>query len=184
MMTIHSAKGLEFPYVFLPGMEEGMFPSVQSMNEPSELEEERRLAYVAITRAEKELCCTYVRERLLYGKTQYNKLSRFAGEIPEQYCRHEKIERPAQPAVPYAVQQRSQNLAKFREHMSAAPTPAVKRDTSFTRFNAGDEVVHATFGKGNILSVRDMGSDVLYEIVFDKVGTKKMMATYAKLKKA
>ena len=182
MMTIHSAKGLEFPYVFLPGMEEGMFPSVQSMNEEAELEEERRLAYVAITRAEKELCCTYVRERLLYGKTQYNRLSRFAGEIPEDYCTHEKIERPVQPAISIAQQRRTENIARFRENVSSA-APAVKRDTAFTRFNAGDEVIHATFGRGNILSVRDMGSDVLYEIVFDKVGTKKMMATYAKLKK-
>lgn len=182
MMTIHSAKGLEFPYVFLPGMEEGMFPSVQSMNEDAELEEERRLAYVAITRAEKELCCTYVRERLLYGKTQYNRLSRFAQEIPEEYCKHEKIERPTAPTISFAERRRTENLARFRENTASA-VPTVKRDTSFTRFAAGDEVIHPTFGHGNILSVRDMGADVLYEIAFDKVGTKKMMATYAKLKK-
>ena len=109
-------------------------------------------------------------------------LSRFAGEIPDAYCTHEQIERPAQPTVSFAQQRRSENLARFRENVTSA-APAVKRDSSFTRFTAGDEVLHATFGRGNILSVRDMGTDVLYEIVFDKVGTKKMMATYAKLKK-
>ena len=183
MMTIHSAKGLEFPCVFLPGMEEGIFPSMQSIGTNDELEEERRLAYVAITRAKRELCCTYVRERLMYGRTQYNKISRFLSEIPDSLCKHEKIGQ-TRPTRGYSFRtpaEEPRSAAAFREKVkpSFGAAPA-----GFTRFNAGDTVVHTAFGRGKILSVREMGSDLLYEIAFDKVGTKKMMATYARLKKA
>ena len=85
MMTMHSAKGLEFPVVFIVGMEEGIFPGIQSMSDPEELEEERRLAYVAITRAKKRLYITNASQRMLFGNTRYARPSRFLGEIPEQY---------------------------------------------------------------------------------------------------
>lgn len=186
MMTIHSAKGLEFPCVFLPGMEEGMFPSFQSIGTNDELEEERRLAYVAITRAEQELCCTYVRERLIYGKTQYNKISRFLEEIPSSECEHKRIEAPRQQWSGYVT-----SAVRTPSAQSGAPsfrdkTPSASKPKSggFIRFSSGDAVMHPAFGRGQVLSVRDMGGDALYEIAFDKVGTKKMMATYARLKRA
>ena len=84
LMTVHSAKGLEFPVVFLPGMEEGLFPGMQTLHDPKELEEERRLAYVALTRAKEKIYISHVRERMLFGHTQYNQLSRFVKEIPEE----------------------------------------------------------------------------------------------------
>ena len=180
MMTVHSAKGLEFPCVILPGMEEGMFPSSQSMSLPEEMEEERRLAYVAITRAKRELYCTYARERLIYGKTQFNRISRFLEEIPEKDCVHEHLPAQRRSAAIFAPAIQTQTPVSFREKVvSSVP----KKSGDFIRFSAGDEVVHAAFGHGTVLSVREMGADLLYEIAFDNTGTKKMMATYAKLKR-
>ena len=184
MMTIHSAKGLEFPCVFLPGMEEGMFPSFQSMGMTDEMEEERRLAYVAITRAEKELYCTYARERLLYGKTQFNKISRFLEEIPDEFVEHKRLERPQMHGFPGG--RSSFGLVGPGAHTGSRPSAAKPRPaptSNFIRFKAGDDVEHPTFGHGSVLSVREMGADLLYEIAFDRVGTKKLMATYAKLRR-
>ena len=183
MMTIHSAKGLEFPCVFLPGMEEGMFPSIQSIGTNEELEEERRLAYVAITRAKQELCCTYVRERLLYGKTQYNKISRFLSEIPDSLCDHRRLDthKPGSAFTYRQPEARTQyQTPSFRQKVAV---PSASAGTDFVRFAPGDAVMHAAFGRGQVLTAREMGSDLLYEIAFDKVGTKKMMAKYARLKK-
>lgn len=182
MMTIHSAKGLEFPCVIIPGFEEGMFPSYQSIGTNDELEEERRLAYVAITRAKRELCCTYARERLIYGRTQYNKISRFLEEIPDALCDHQRLAEP-RPAFSGRVRPQFADVqrAPFR---AKAETQAKQKTADFIRFASGDEVVHPAFGRGRVLSVNDLGGDLLYEIAFDKVGTKKMMATYAKLKRA
>ena len=185
LMTIHSAKGLEFPVVFLPGMEDGIFPGMQSILDTSELEEERRLAYVAITRAREKLYITHARSRLLYGRTQYNPCSRFLEEIPEKLTEKEK---PAQYQIP-------SNTLGYAQRRAAAPstggTITVGKQI-FTRpaatgsapaFTEGDRVLHMTFGEGEIMRVTPMGADTLYEIIFDRVGTKKLMATYAKLKK-
>ena len=160
LMTIHSAKGLEFPVVFLPGMEEGVFPSQQSALIKEELEEERRLAYVALTRAEQRVYALCAKERLLFGKTLYNPKSRFLDEIGEEY----KVEE--------ILEQKPKYRTEFGEK--------TKKVESFV---AGDRVKHYMFGEGTVLSVREMGADVLYEIAFDKAGTKKLMATYAKLLK-
>ena len=177
MMTIHSAKGLEFPVVFIAGFENGIFPGIQSMTDPAELEEERRLAYVAITRAKEQLYLTHARERMLFGRTQYNPVSRFAEEIPESL-----IETVAEP----------KKTGNFdMPSYVKKPNNAVKESTVFdmkpkkeavTAILPGTRVVHASFGKGEILSARPMGADVLYEVAFDNVGTKKLMGTYAKLK--
>lgn len=184
LMTAHSAKGLEFPYVFIPGMEEGIFPSMQSITASSaELEEERRLAYVAITRAKRELFIVHTNQRMLYGRTQFNAESRFLKEIPDNLIERE--------SSPYDRQQRQVNNEHAYHKRSVAydeltigtaqhpPRPTANRET----FSVGDRVLHPTFGEGDVISVKHMGADTLYEIIFDRVGTKKLMATYAKLKK-
>ncbi len=180
LMTIHSAKGLEFPIVFLPGVEEGIFPSVQTTAFPEELEEERRLAYVAITRAKDELFCIHVRERLMFGRTQYNQLSRFISEIPEE-CIEIKLPRGAEFGSREQVKQKKNVIS--REFFIQPAVKATVGNKTFERFKVGDRVSHMTFGEGVIMSAREMGTDVLYEIAFDNYGTKKLMATYAKLKR-
>ena len=186
MMTIHSAKGLEFPVVFLPGMEDGIFPGMSSLTDATELEEERRLAYVAMTRAEKMLYMIHTDERMLYGKTQRNPKSMFIGEIPDSYVETDIAKRvqstPANasetPAYP-----RRRNILSSELMKSTEKITSVGKSTGYERFVAGDRVKHMVFGNGIIQSVTQMGADMLYEVVFDNVGTKKLMATYAKLQK-
>ena len=189
MMTVHSAKGLEFPTVFLPGMEDGIFPGMQASMDPSELEEERRLLYVAITRARERLYITHARQRLLFGRTQYNPLSKFVREIPEALMKIEgerrvREEKGDSPFPGYSGRARRQ----------AKPTPyggivlpgrsgGAEKTPSSSSFAIGDRVNHPKFGGGDILSVTPMGGDVMYEIAFDTVGTKKLMGSFAKLKK-
>ena len=184
LMTIHSAKGLEFPVVFLPGLEDGIFPGMQSILDPGELEEERRLAYVAITRAKERLFITHTKCRLLYGRTQYNPRSRFVEEIPSALIEDE-TESSANTAYVQSRggQQVRQNTVRREEITVGKPLARTAPKSPATLFSEGDRVSHMTFGEGEILSVKPMGADTLYEIMFDKVGTKKLMATYAKLKK-
>ena len=211
LMTVHSAKGLEFPHVFLPGMEDGLFPGMQTITEgEAEMEEERRLAYVAITRAKKQLYVLHTRNRLLYGQTMYNPVSRFVSEIPSALV--ERVEDPyANRAATHTVYGASAGaygsyrggiygargaeapVSKPRTYYSERPvsnditvgkpltTP--KKAGVGAQFQPGDRVKHLTFGTGEILSAKPMGADILYEIIFDRVGTKKLMATYAKLTK-
>ncbi len=179
LMTIHSAKGLEFPVVFLPGFEDGIFPSIQSANNPEDLEEERRLAYVAITRAKEKLFCVHVRERMIFGKTQFNPRSRFIDEIPEELVDLGYMPKPEEKPT-----QRSRKPVISKEFYKPADLAAgVGKNDSANVLAVGDRVKHITFGEGEILSVSPMGSDWMYEIAFDNVGTKKLMATYAKLRK-
>ena len=182
LMTIHSAKGLEFPIVFLPGMEDGLFPGIQASNDPAELEEERRLAYVAITRAKKELYMLHVKSRLMYGRTTMNPPSLFLGEIPEALTDVKEAgyiyQKPQTSGKVYfsdKVSRASSDITVTKKPTQSSPSGEV--------FAPGDMVQHLTFGKGEVMSVTKMGSDVLYEIVFDRVGTKKLMATYARLKR-
>ena len=187
MMTVHSAKGLEFPVVFLPGMENGIFPGAMSMTEEEEMEEERRLAYVAITRAKERLYCTYVRERLMFGRTQYNPVSKFITEIPSSMLnivdetRHKNYVFDSAYKPPY----QSGTAVGYNNVRNTAPSrPAQSSSAPLTFFGPGDSVVHPSFGKGVVLTVKAMGKDCLYEIAFDDFGTKKLMGSYAKLKKA
>ncbi len=182
LMTVHSAKGLEFPVVFLPGMEEGIFPGIQASADPEELEEERRLAYVAITRAKEKLYITHAKDRLIYGRTQYNRLSRFVSEIPEALLDVEvPKEEPAEEERSYGRRKNVISKEFFKKtDISNGARPA----GGFIHFKAGEMVKHRTFGRGQVLSVREMGPDLLYEIAFEDCGTKKMMATYAKLEPA
>lgn len=188
LMTIHSAKGLEFPIVFLPGMEENIFPSFQTVINNDEVEEERRLAYVAITRAKKKLYITHVRDRMLNGRTGSNQLSRFAAEIPE-----ELTERFDDISDSQELRMRGRPVkmkpVNFFVNETSKPSPAltalkVNPKATGEKFEAGDTVRHVTFGIGVIASAKPMGGDILYEINFEKVGMKKLMATYARLTKA
>ena len=185
LMTIHSAKGLEFPVVFLPGMEENIFPSFQTVLNPEEIEEERRLAYVAITRAKRRIIITRVRDRMLNGRTGSNELSRFVREIPEELCDRED-ELPDDDEQ-RQLRQRPPKMKPVNHFVNetAKPSPALakKKAGSAEPLKAGDTVKHVTFGIGVVLTVKPMGGDTLYEIAFDKVGTKKLMATYARLTK-
>lgn len=188
MMTIHSAKGLEFPYVFLPGMEEGIFPGMQAAADPADMEEERRLAYVAITRARERLYISYARERMLYGRTQYNRPSRFIEEIPESVSdieQQRKQQAEAKAASESGTRSRKQPVISKEFFKQADSAASINRTKSggLSALNAGDRVQHRSFGEGVILSATVVGADVLYEIAFDDVGTKKLMATYARLKK-
>ena len=198
LMTIHSAKGLEFPIVFLPGMEEGLFPGHQSIMQPDEIEEERRLAYVALTRAKKKLYITHVHDRMINGSTQFNQLSRFAEEIPPELVEESDASASSQ-AVRVSFGQNGRSASSFGstsyggypktsfgtpKRPAQASRPQARPATVAPAFSVGDRVKHGTFGVGTILSVRAMGADTLYEIAFDDVGTKKLMATYAKLTKA
>lgn len=179
MMTMHSAKGLEFPVVFVPGMEDGVFPGLQSITNPTDLEEERRLAYVAITRAREELYLFRARERMTYGRTQYNPESQFIAEIPEELriTIGDYKKKPAQAdELRPSVDPNSYAARYGGVQGTTTPRPTVI-------FSAGDQVQHPMFGKGLVLSATPMGADTLYEVAFDTVGTKKLMATFAKLTK-
>ncbi len=182
LMTIHSAKGLEFPVVFLPGMEEGIFPSQQSALLKEELEEERRLAYVALTRAEQRVYALCAKERLLYGKTLYNPKSRFLDEIAEEYKEEEILEQKPKYRTEFGEKTKKFTLSNEFTAKSTL-TSEVGKTKKVESFAPGDRVKHYMFGEGTVLSVREMGADVLYEVAFDKAGTKKLMATYAKLQK-
>lgn len=203
LMTIHSAKGLEFPIVLIPGMEEGIFPSSQAIMDPDELEEERRLAYVAITRAKKELYILRAKTRTMYGRTQFNAPSRFIEDIPAEYINEEEeYEKNNAPDgrvpfrasfdeegnVTYSSRQmrtpsaRPRASSMSRDKLTVNQTAAPKRATGEI-FEPGTRVLHPVFGKGEIISAKVMGADRLYEVVFDRVGTKKLMGSYAKLRK-
>ncbi len=183
MMTIHSAKGLEFPVVFIAGAEEGIFPGMQSIREPAEMSEERRLAYVAITRAKEKLFVTHAAERLLYGTTQYRRLSRFFdSELPASLKEAGKSVAPP-PKQNAFYRPKAETLSgEFERAASVSAAPVFAKKTA-PLLAAGDRVKHITFGEGEILSVRPMGADALYEVRFSDGNVKKLMATYAKLQK-
>ena len=177
MMTLHSAKGLEFPSVFVVGMEEGVFPGMQAIYDMNEMEEERRLAYVGMTRAKRNLYLTAAASRMIFGQTSHNRLSRFVEEIPEEYKEFfDETER------------RRQNVSY---HFEEAPSGKIHAEKTFAAppkteqisFKTGDRVRHKVFGGGTVLSASPMAGDTMLEIAFDSKGTKKLMANFAKLKK-
>lgn len=173
LMTIHSAKGLEFPVVFLSGMEEGIFPGIRSKDTPEDLEEERRLAYVGITRAKEKLYITYAQQRMLFGSTNRNFQSRFIKEIDPIY-----IER-----IDGTVRENGSDQPLRTAKQSTVRPAAVTKNNTAAELNSGDRVRHSKFGDGIILSAKPMGNDKLLEIAFDTIGTKKIMANFAKLVK-
>ena len=175
MMTMHSAKGLEFPHVFLVGFEDGLFPGMRAIGDVDEMEEERRLCYVAITRAKKSLTVSHARQRMIYGKTGASLPSRFLKEIPDDLT----VKKGAMYQAS-TYQQRNQwqmprpEPVKPVAAVSMPQTPALQ-----VEFRRGDMVQHTAFGRGMVLSVIKMGNDALLEIAFDQIGTKKLMAKSA-----
>ena len=175
LMTLHSAKGLEFPVVYIPGMENGIFPGTQSLMNNEEMEEERRLAYVGITRAKEKLILTNSKSRMLHGQTSYNPPSDFIGEIPPELCIIHK---------PKDAFRANAGAFKPKTHTSYSSSVSTAKASSNTpSYNAGDRVNHKKFGDGMVISASKMGNDVLLEIAFDTIGTKKLMAKVAPLKK-
>ncbi len=190
LMTIHSAKGLEFPVVFIPGMEEGIFPGVQSMFKTDDVEEERRLAYVGITRAKKNLYISHASMRMLFGTTSRNLPSRFLMEIPEALT--ERVGRKSSSQMSFEALARGdyerhdeRTVYKGNGYLSRAQTQSVSQKPQAPKvsYSVGDTVVHKVFGQGVIVSSKPMGNDSMLEIAFEKSGTKKLMANYAKLEK-
>ena len=188
LMTVHSAKGLEFPVVFLPGMEENIFPGMASVYVPSEVEEERRLAYVAITRAKEELYIFHAESRMIFGMTNRNRVSRFVEEIPETLIEHTRsrdysarsVSMPSfGGAKPFGEAPKTKSVA---EAGGFTPKPRVKPAPAGT-YRVGDTVLHKAFGTGLIVSATPMANDTLLEVAFDKVGTKKLFANFARLTK-
>ncbi len=175
LMTIHSAKGLEFPHVYMIGFEDGLFPGMRSISDREEMEEERRLCYVAITRAMETLTISYAQQRMLYGKTAACLPSRFLREIPP-HCIRQK------------GGQANHGQAVYQANEQYTPRPYVSRmqatvgdasSGSYLELNRGDLVEHKAFGRGMVLTVTKMGGDALLEIAFDQIGTKKLMARTA-----
>ena len=179
MMTMHSAKGLEFPNVFFCGAEEGIFPGMQAMHNPAQVEEERRLAYVCITRAKKNLYISNAHQRMLFGKTTRNKTSRFLEEIPKDFLDITDDGIIVRKPINYKA-----NLEEIQQRNRSLNNISVgDAEEQSVLFVVGDTIKHKVFGKGIVISIIPMGNDHLIEVAFDKVGTKKLMQNFAKLKK-
>jgi len=205
LMTLHAAKGLEFPIVFIPGLEEGIFPGNQSLYSDEDLEEERRLAYVGITRAREKLYLVNARQRMLYGRTDRNMPSRFLREIPSNITEDKTVSKVSRtydfgggystnkgyssgfgsPSKPHKYG-KSTPIGSAHQSSSAAHQfgqVQPKMQASDVAYSVGDTVRHKAFGTGVILSQTPMGNDTLLEVAFDRAGTKKLMAKFAKLEK-
>ena len=185
MMTLHSAKGLEFPVVFIAGLEEGVFPSIATMMNPDELNEERRLAYVGITRAKEKLYITKAKSRMLMGHTSYNKVSRFVNEIPPELLNYTGEKKTFALTNGFSASSSHISIgagSKFTPNKSfnTFTKPAVKSGTVYKK---GDCVFHKVFGKGMIMKTEKMGNDTMLEVAFDKAGTKTLMANFSKMEK-
>ncbi|MCE9789162.1 DNA helicase II [Shewanella chilikensis] len=163
LMTLHSAKGLEFPLVFMAGVEEGLFPSQLSLEEGDRLEEERRLCYVGMTRAMQQLYITYAESRRIYGRENYSRPSRFIKEIPPQYL--QEIRLKAQVATPMANNRFSKSQSSFND----------------TGFNVGQRVLHPKFGEGIVTNFEGQGAQARVQVNFDDFGSKWLVVAYAKL---
>ena len=194
LMTMHSAKGLEFPTVFIAGAEDGLFPGMKSIGDDAEMEEERRLCYVAITRARQKLYITNAKQRMVFGRTQNNMLSRFVSSVPEDLLERLPKERSggygygagASAASAGEARPASENRANtFRSpYARKKPAPVHLSDMSVPKtpklsLSVGDSVVHSAFGSGTVLNVRAVGPDSILEIAFEKEGTKKLMLSSA-----
>ncbi len=186
LMTLHSAKGLEFPYVYMAGMEDGLFPSYMSIasDTPEEdLEEERRLCYVGITRAKRELMLTAARQRMVRGETRYNMVSRFIQEIPEQYLAQTGAKNPLTAAKERPRQDAwQQSKASFRSKPYESQTLTVTK-ASGLEYTTGDRVRHIKFGDGTVLEITEGKKDYEVKVEFDTAGIKRLFASFAKLRK-
>mgnify|MGYP002800882473 FL=1 len=187
LMTLHSAKGLEFPNVYLAGMEDGIFPGSMSVfsADPSDMEEERRLCYVGITRAMKELTLTSARQRMIRGETQYNRVSRFVREIPRELVELGETIQDKKPKIPETSSAKSgyaQMRMAFQANAFQPQNFKVTKADSLD-YGVGDTVRHVKFGVGIVKNIVEGGRDYEVTVDFDRAGTKKMFAGFAKLKK-
>lgn len=201
LMTLHSAKGLEFPVVFLVGMEEGLFPSYRSIGEEKELEEERRLAYVGITRAREYLYLSCAKQRTIFGSTTCNRISRFVQEIPDELIEKEGAEAEenqnkgfkqewtyGKNSPSWGNMQSTSSINKaplyqFKTAESFLKTVASKKeiDVDLSKYKIGQTVTHKKFGEGIIHDIEQEENDLKLDIIFEKVGHKRLMAKYANL---
>ena len=194
LMTVHAAKGLEFPVVFLAGMEDGIFPSEQNFGDSEQMEEERRLAYVALTRAKEKIYISYAKSRMMYGRTNPGGLLScfIRNELPSNLIERDRPIKipPRTGTYDYNRQRQIRTEPIEKTELNRVPdmigTPRKKSGAEsfgITRFAPGTEVTHSIFGDGVITAARDMGGDVLYTVKFNTGGEKRLMATFAKLKK-
>ena len=207
LMTLHSAKGLEFPVVFLVGMEEGIFPGYKSIGEPKELEEERRLCYVGITRAKNNLYLTCSRQRTMFGSTSCNPVSRFVKEIPENMLEGaneidsepENKFKDSNYELSYGKSGNNGKVVSYKVDIpSSKPEPSFAfksaesflaklnsktqgNNTDLSKYKEGQRIYHKRFGEGNISKIEPEGDDLKLDIQFDKVGHKRLMAKFANL---
>lgn len=206
LMTIHLAKGLEFPYVFIVGMEEDLFPSAMSMNTRAELEEERRLFYVALTRAEKQAVLTYTINRYRWGKLIDAEPSRFIEEIDEQYLDNQVVDfrrnfspyldtslfgevdhsklrtvKPKAGTPPSIGKPTEKQLQKLRKIKPTSVQPAAESATLYADLSVGVKVIHERFGTGVVQSIEGIGVNKKAEILFESGGSKKLLLKFAKL---
>ena len=209
LMTLHSAKGLEFPTVFLVGLEEGIFPGYKSIGEENALQEERRLFYVGITRAKEHLFLTCAKRRTIFGSTSYNAISRFVKEIPEELLngydemqkekvedkfensdygwkygnRESKVKTYTFETNSYEVKKQAPATAGFQYRTAESFLSSLNKKDSFdiSKYQEGQRVYHKKFGEGTINKVEEEGEDYKIDINFDKVGHKRLMAKFAGL---
>ena len=187
LMTLHSAKGLEFPEVYLTGMEDGIFPSYMTItsDDPMEIEEERRLCYVGITRAQENLTLSCARRRMIRGETQYNKISRFLKEVPIYLLSTGRsIEKEAFTPPKQEAYFQAKQAFKSQPFVSAKPAKSFGlKSGEKLSYDVGDRVKHMKFGEGLVIAITEGGRDYEVTVQFDQVGVKKMFASFAKLQK-
>ena len=200
LMTLHMAKGLEYPVVFLVGLEEGIFPGRLSMDNPQEIEEERRLFYVGITRAKQNLFMTFAKHRTIFGSTSYNPVSRFVKEIPQDCLdnyddamqirdEEERFEDSEfewsysrKPSISHTIETKTvtpfgRSADSFLKSLQSKP----KQDVDVSKYKIGQEVFHKKFGEGIITNLEQEGDDIKVDIEFKKAGHKRLMARFAGL---
>ena len=184
LMTLHNAKGLEFPVVFIAGLEDGLFPLKRAYDDPSEMEEERRLFYVGITRAENKLYLTHARQRRRAGDFMYGRLSHFAEAIPE-----ELVEAGLTPTLASSGSstphrgRRSRNEGFEGDDRYAVIEEEPSYNQDAPRLVKGERVVHPSFGSGAVVEVTGFGKDTKVTVDFDQAGRKRLLIRYAKLEK-
>lgn len=184
LMTVHSAKGLEYENVFVVGMDDGIFPSSRSFDSQEDMEEERRLAYVAITRAKKRLYLTNARKRMLFGQTQTNITSRFMREIGSDLMeKHDNAAAMKNNIIESDNSVTEVQSSSLQQQLARNKMLSNANAKASVTYDVGERVQHNIFGDGTIISAKPMANDTMLEIAFEKVGTKKIMANYAKLKK-
>jgi DNA helicase-2/ATP-dependent DNA helicase PcrA len=188
LLTLHSAKGLEFPVVFVVGMEEGLFPHSRSMDDPEQMEEERRLCYVGVTRAKERIYFLHTFRRTLYGESSIREPSRFLRDVPEHLVKgRERKQSARQQSLDIGagrfMGKRSTGFTRFSPGKRARPSPAEPSQSSVRHFETGDEVQHEVFGQGVVVESKPAGGDEQVTVAFAGVGLKRLMAGMAPMEK-